>query len=321
MTTLQNLRLPVIGAPMFIVSGPELVIAQCKAGIVGSFPSLNARPQAMLKQWLERIQSELTQHRASHPDHFVAPFAVNLIVHQSNPRIDADLETCIEHQVPIIITSLRAPDPDIVRRVHAYGGVMFHDVINIRHCRKAGAAGVDGLILVCAGAGGHAGTLSPFALLSEVKQWFDGTLLLSGAIANGASVLSAQALGADLAYIGTRFIASKEANADPDYKQMLVDHTAADIVYTSLFTGVHGNYLKPSVARTGLDPDHLPEGDKEQMKFGAAGGSKPRAWKEIWGSGQGLGSINGVLSVDEIVTDLEAEYRQAWRSLNERVKD
>lgn len=318
---LKNLRLPVVASPMFIVSGPEMVIEQCKAGIVGSFPSLNARPQHMLGEWLDRINTELEHHRAATPEAVVAPYAVNLIVHHSNDRLEADLETCIEFQVPIIITSLRALDPSIVERIHAYGGIIFHDVINIRHAKKAAAAGVDGLILVCAGAGGHAGTLSPFALTSEVKQWFDGTILLSGAIANGHAILSAQALGADLAYMGTRFIASQEANADAAYKQMLVDHAAADITYSSLFTGVHGNYLKPSIANAGLDPDNLPDGDKSRMKFGSGGSSKSKAWRDIWGAGHGLGSIERVSPVSEIVEQLHREYSQARQALVQKFED
>lgn len=315
---LQDLRLPVVAAPMFIVSGPEMVIAQCRAGIVGSLPSLNARPQPLLREWLDRIDTELNRAMAENPHAQVAPYAVNLIVHQSNDRLEADLETCIDFRVPIIITSLRALDPRMVARIHAYGGLVFHDVVNVRHARKAAAAGVDGLILVCAGAGGHAGTLSPFALVSEIRQWFDGTLLLSGAIANGQSILSAQALGADLAYMGTRFIASDEANAEPAYKQMLVEHCAADIVYSSLFTGVHGNYLKPSIANAGLDPDNLPEGDKSRMKFGSGGSSKSRAWRDIWGAGQGLGSIDNISPIGEIVAQLELEYRQAVAQLQLR---
>ncbi len=317
---LRNLRLPAIGAPMFIVSGPELVIAQCKAGIVGAFPSLNARPEEMLGQWLEQIQNELTQYKSDHPGEVVAPFAVNLIVHVSNQRLEADLQTCIAHQVPIIITSLRALEPSIVDAVHAYGGLIFHDAISIRHCEKAAEAGVDGLILVCAGAGGHGGPLSPFALLSEVKQWFKGTILLSGSITNGACVLSVQSMGADLAYIGTRFIASKEANANPAHQQMLVDCAASDIVYTSMFSGVHGNYLKPSIANAGLDPENLPDGKKYRLKYIKEGSGRPDAWKDIWLAGQGLGSIASIDTVAEIVDRLEREYRQAWQSLNDTVR-
>ncbi|MAD16745.1 MAG: nitronate monooxygenase [Alteromonadaceae bacterium] len=311
----SRLAMPIISAPMFIISGPELVVAQCKAGIVGSFPALNARPQAVLAQWLERIQDELTEYQDANPSAKVAPYAVNLIVHKSNDRLAADVDTCIEYKVPIIITSLRALDPDLVARIHAYGGIIFHDVINVRHAKKAIAAGVDGLVLVCAGAGGHAGTLNPLALVSEVKQIFDGCIALSGSIANGASILAAQAMGADLAYIGTRFIASQEANAEQEYKDMLVQHAASDIVYSSFFTGVNGNYLKPSIEKAGLDPDNLASGDKNAMKFGSAGGSKSKAWKDIWGAGQGLGSIADVPSVATIVSRFNNEYQAALTQL------
>lgn len=314
---LQNtLSLPVISAPMFIISGPELVIAQCQAGIVGSFPALNARPQSLLGEWLSTIKTELKEYQTANPKARVAPYAVNLIVHKSNDRLEDDVNTCIEHKVPIIITSLRALDPQLVQRIHAYGGIIFHDVINVRHAQKAIEAGVDGLVLVCAGAGGHAGTLSPFALVSEIKQFFDGAIALSGAIANGAAILSAQALGADFAYIGTRFIASKEANAEQEYKNMLVEHSAKDIVYSSLFTGVYGNYLKPSITNAGLDPDNLEQGDKNNMKFGSQGGSKSKAWKDIWGAGQGLGSIADITDVATIVARLKTEYDLAFSRLN-----
>lgn len=315
-TLKDRLTLPVISAPMFIISGPELVIAQCKAGIVGSFPALNARPQSLLGEWLSTIETELNSYQIKHPETKVAPYAVNLIVHKSNDRLEADVNTCIAHKVPIIITSLRALDPSLVERIHAYGGIIFHDVINVRHAQKAIEAGVDGLVLVCAGAGGHAGTLSPFALVSEIKQFFNGAIALSGSIANGASILSAQALGADFAYIGTRFIASKEANAEQDYKNMLVAHSAKDIVYSSLFTGVHGNYLKPSITNAGLDPDNLDQGDKSTMKFGSEGGSKSKAWKDIWGAGQGLGSIADIPDVSTIVARFKAEYDQALSRIN-----
>jgi nitronate monooxygenase len=315
--TLQNtLFLPVISAPMFIISGPELVIAQCKAGIVGSFPALNARPQSLLSEWINTIKTELNDYQKANPKSIVAPYAVNLIVHKSNDRLEDDVNTCIEHKVPIIITSLRALDPKLVQRIHAYGGIIFHDVINVRHAQKAIEAGVDGLVLVCAGAGGHAGTLSPFALVSEIKQFFDGPIALSGSIANGAAILSAQALGADFAYIGTRFIASKEANAEQEYKNMLVEHSAKDIVYSSLFTGVHGNYLKPSITNAGLDPDNLQQGDKNKMKFGSQGGSKSKAWKDIWGAGQGLGSIADITDVATIVERFKTEYDLALSRLN-----
>jgi nitronate monooxygenase len=315
--TLKNkLSLPVISAPMFIISGPELVIAECKAGIVGSFPALNARPQSLLAEWLTTIKTELDQYQIANPNAIVAPYAVNLIVHKSNDRLEDDVDTCIEYKVPIIITSLRALDPKLVERIHAYGGIIFHDIINIRHAEKAIEAGVDGLVLVCAGAGGHAGTLSPFALVSEIKQFFDGPIALSGSIANGASILSAQALGADFAYIGTSFIATEEANAEQAYKNMLVEYSAKDIVYSSLFTGVHGNYLKPSISNAGLDPDNLEEGDKNKMKFGSSGGSKTKAWKDIWGAGQGLGSITDIVTVATVVVRFKTEYDLALSSLN-----
>lgn len=309
-----RLSLPVIGSPMFIVSGPELVIAQCKAGIVGSFPALNARPAEVLEQWLQRITTELDEYRARHPDKPVAPFAVNQIVHQSNDRLQHDVEMCVKYKVPIVITSLRAPN-EVVDAIHSYGGIVLHDVINIRHAKKALEAGVDGLILVCAGAGGHAGTLSPFALVSEVRQFFDGPLALSGSIAHGRHILAAQAMGADFAYMGTRFIATQEANAVPGYKQMLIDSAAGDIVYSSLFTGVHGNYLKKSILAAGMDPDNLPEADKSTMSFGSGGSSKSKAWRDIWGAGQGVGLIEDVPSVADLVARLKREYDAAKAEL------
>ncbi|WP_405238774.1 NAD(P)H-dependent flavin oxidoreductase [Lentisalinibacter orientalis] len=309
-----NLRLPVIGAPMFIVSTPDLVLAQCKAGIVGAFPALNARPQSMLDEWLDRITGELDAYRQANPDKPVAPFAVNQIVHASNDRLQADMETCVKYRVPIIITSLRPPS-EVVDAVHGYGGLVFHDVINLRHARKAAEQGVDGIIAVCAGAGGHAGTLSPFALVKEIREFFDGTVILSGCMSNGGDVLAARAIGADLAYIGTRFIATDEANAMPDYKQMLVDSAASDIVYTSLFSGVHGSYLKPSVARAGMDPDNLPEADKNAMDFGSGGNTHKKAWKDIWSAGQGVGSIHEVLPVADLVERLADEYAETKRRL------
>ncbi|WP_341893993.1 nitronate monooxygenase family protein [Ferrovibrio terrae] len=309
-----RLSLPVIGSPMFIVSGPELVIAQCKAGIVGSFPALNARPAEVLEQWLQRITTELEEYRARHPDKPVAPFAVNQIVHQSNDRLQHDVEMCVKYKVPIVITSLRAPN-EVVNAIHSYGGIVLHDVINIRHAKKALEAGVDGLILVCAGAGGHAGTLSPFALVSEVRQFFDGPLALSGSIAHGRHILAAQAMGADFAYMGTRFIATQEANAVPGYKQMLIDSAAGDIVYSSLFTGVHGNYLKKSIIAAGMDPDNLPEADKSTMSFGSGGSSKSKAWRDIWGAGQGVGLIEDVPSVADLVARLKREYDAAKAEL------
>ncbi|MDQ8726142.1 nitronate monooxygenase family protein [Bradyrhizobium sp. LHD-71] len=306
----DSLALPVLGSPLFIVSGPELVIAQCKAGIIGSFPALNARPAARLDEWLTRIEDELAAYKAENPGAKVAPYAVNQICHASNDRLMQDMETCVKHKVPIIITSLRPPT-EIVEAAHSYGGVVFHDVINVRHARKAAENGVDGLILVCAGAGGHAGTLSPFALLREVKQWFKGSVLLSGAISDGWSIASALALGADLAYIGTRFIATAEANADPAYKQALIDHAAGDIVYSNLFTGVHGNYLGPSIAAAGLDVDNLPTADKSKMNFGSGGNMKSKAWRDIWGSGQGLGQIVDAPPVAVLVERLKAEFADA----------
>jgi len=313
----DHLRLPVIGAPLFIVSGPELVIAQCKAGIVGSFPALNARPAHVLEEWIIRIKTELDAYQAANPDKKVAPFAVNQICHASNDRLAHDMEICVKHEVPIIITSLRPP-AFVVEAAHSYGGVVYHDVINVKHAKKAAEQGVDGLILVCAGAGGHAGALSPFALVREVKEWFDGTVILSGAISDGASIASALALGADFAYIGTRFIATEEANADQGYKQSLIAHAAADIVYSNLFTGVHGNYLAPSVKDAGLDPDNLPEADKSKMNFGSGGNMKSKAWKDIWGSGQGIGSITDAPAVGALVDRLEDQYRAALESLSDR---
>ena len=306
-----NLRIPVIGAPMFIVSGPDLVIAQCKAGIVGSFPALNARPQSMLDEWITRIKSELAAYAEENPDAIVAPFAVNQIAHLSNDRLLADMETCVKHEVPIIITSLRPP-AEIVEAVHSYGGVVFHDVINLRHARKAMEQGVDGIITVCAGAGGHAGTTSPFALVKEVREEFDGTVILSGCMSNGNDALAAQAIGADLAYIGTRFIATEEANAPAEYKEMIVSSKSADIVYTSLFSGVDGSYLKDSVRRIGMDPDNLPDADKSTMNFASGEGEREaKAWRDIWSAGQGVGAIHDIPSVGELVARMESEYNEA----------
>jgi len=310
-----NLRVPLIGAPMFIVSGPELVIAQCQAGIVGSFPALNARPQEKLGEWLLQIKDALGEYTESHPGEKVAPYAVNQIVHASNSRLQEDLDTCVEHEVPIIITSLRPPE-DVVAAVHSYGGLVFHDVISLRHARKAIAQGVDGIIAVCAGAGGHAGPLSPFALIKEIRKEFDGVLMLSGCITSGSDVLAARAMGADLAYSGTRFIASAEANAVPEYKEMLVDSSASDIVYTSLFTGIHGSYLKGSISNAGLDPENLPEGSKAQMDFAKASKTGAKAWKNIWGAGQGVGDITEILPTREIVLKFEREYLAALARLN-----
>ena len=312
-----KLKIPVVGAPLFIVSGPELVISQCKAGVVGSFPALNARPQEVLDEWLTQIKEELDKHNQENPDSPAAPYAVNQICHASNDRLMQDMETCVKHEVPIIITSLRPP-LEIVKAAHSYGGVVFHDVINVKHARKAAEQGVDGLILVCAGAGGHAGTHSPFALVREVKEWFDGTILLSGSISDGYSIASAFALGADLAYIGTRFIATEEANADQRYKDMLITSSASDIVYSSLFTGVHGNYLKPSIEKAGLDPENLPTADKSKMNFGSGGNTKSKAWKDIWGSGQGIGSIKNDPSVQELVNELTEQYEKAYGEMQEK---
>ena len=306
----DRLRLPIVASPMFIISGPELVIAQCKAGIVGSFPALNARPQTMLDEWLHRITEELSAWNRDHPDTPAAPFAVNQIVHKSNDRLEADLATCAKWQVPIVITSLGARE-ELNTAVHGWGGITLHDVIDDRFAHKAIEKGADGLILVTAGAGGHAGRLNPFAFTQEVRQWFDGPVLLSGAIANGGAVLAAQAAGADLAYIGSPFIATTEANAEAAYKQGIVDGRAADIVYTNLFTGVHGNYLRASIEAAGLDPDNLPVSDPSAMNFGSGGNSKAKAWRDIWGSGQGIGAVSSVESVAAMVDRLASEYQAA----------
>ena len=313
-------RLPVIGAPLFTVSYPELVLAQCKAGVVGSFPALNARPAEKLDEWLTSMKKELSEHQEANPEEIVAPFAVNQICHHSNNRLEEDMEVCVKHEVPIIITSLRAPKA-VIDAVHSYDGAVMHDVINIRHAKKAVDEGADGLILVCAGAGGHAGTLSPFALVREVREFFDGPIALSGSISHGASVLSAQAMGADFAYIGTRFIATQEANATQGYKDMIVDSTAKDIMYSSTFTGVDGNYLRPSVENAGLDPENLPYADKNDMNFGTSGGAgdnQKKAWKDIWGSGQGIGTLHDVPTVRESVDSMIEEYQQASSRLDIR---
>jgi nitronate monooxygenase len=306
----KTLRLPVIGAPLFIISGPDLVIAQCKAGIVGAFPALNARPQALLDEWLHRITEELSAWNRDNPDIPAAPFAVNQIVHKSNDRLEADLATCAKWQVPIVITSLGARE-DLNTAVHGWGGITLHDVIDDRFARKAIEKGADGLIAVAAGAGGHAGRLSPFALVQEIRDWFTGPLALSGAIANGGAILAAQAMGADFAYIGSPFIATDEANAMDGYKQGIVEGRAADIVYSNLFTGVHGNYLRGSISAAGLDPDNLPEGDLKTMNFGGNEGSKAKAWRDIWGSGQGIGAVKAVEPIAERVARLTEEYRAA----------
>ena len=315
----DNISIPVIGAPLFLISVPDLVIAQCKAGIIGSFPALNARPQHVLEEWIVRIKTELKEYQEQNPDKKVAPFAVNQICHGSNDRLQGDMEICVKHEVPIIITSLRPP-AEVVEAAHSYGGLVFHDVINVRHAKKAADMGVDGLILVCAGAGGHAGALSPFALLREVKSWFDGTIILSGSIGDGYSVASALALGADFAYLGTRFIATHEANAEPEYKQMLIESSANDIVYSNLFTGVLGNYLKPSIQNAGLDPDNLPTADKSAMNFGSGGNTDSKAWKDIWGSGQGIGLIEDAPTVESLVERLRAEFSEATVEFNNKAK-
>ncbi|MCG8369072.1 MAG: nitronate monooxygenase family protein [Proteobacteria bacterium] len=305
-----KLRLPLIGAPMFIVSGPELVVEQCKAGIVGSFPALNARPQEKLVDWIRQIREETAAHAEANPDEPVAPFAVNQIAHPSNSRLLADVEVCVREEVPIIITSLNPPR-EIVQAVHAYGGVVFHDIISIRHARKAMEQGVDGIIAVCAGAGGHAGMLSPFALIGEIRKAFDGCLILSGCISRGDDVLAATAMGADLAYSGTRFIATPEANALPGYKEMIVDSAAADIVYSSLFTGIHGNYLAGSIAKSGMDPAHLPDGSKDDMDFSKGAEIEAKVWKDIWGAGQGVGNVGDIAPARDLVLRMEREYRDA----------
>jgi nitronate monooxygenase len=310
----ESLRLPIVGAPMFIVSTPALVLAQCKAGIVGSFPALNARPASQLDDWLAEITDTLAALRRANPEAKVAPFAVNQIVHSSNDRLEQDVSLCVKHRVPIVITSLRPP-AEVVSAVHSYGGIVFHDVINLRHAEKAAQQGVDGIIAVCAGAGGHAGMLSPFALVKQIREVYGGTILLSGAMSTGADVLAAQALGADLAYLGTRFIATVEANATPVYKQMLVDSGAEDIIYTSLFSGVLGNYLRESVRRTGLDPDKLPEADKAKMNFGTGGNSELKAWRDIWSAGQSVSGIHEVASVPVLVDRIASEYQAALAHL------
>jgi nitronate monooxygenase len=306
---LQHLSLPVIGAPLFIASCPALVIAQCKAGIVGSFPALNARPAEMLEQWLQDIEQALAEHRAAHPDAVIGPIAVNQIVHQSNDRLAHDVEVCVKHRVPVIIYSLRAPPKEMLDAIHSYGGIVLHDIISIRHAHKALEAGVDGLILVASGAGGHAGGLSPFALVGEVRKFFDGPIALSGSIASGDAILAAQSMGADFAYIGSRWLATQEANTSENYRQAIVESTAADIVYTNLFTGVHGNYLKKSIVNAGLDPDNLPEADKTAMNFSSASGAK--AWRDIWGAGQGVGLMEDVPAVADVVARLKQEYAAA----------
>ncbi|MCX7814383.1 MAG: nitronate monooxygenase family protein [Tepidimonas ignava] len=308
---LQGLALPVIGSPLFIISNPKLVIEQCKAGIVGSMPALNARPASQLDEWLAEITEALAAHNTAHPDRPAAPFAINQIVHKSNDRLEHDMALCEKYKVPIIITSLGARE-DVNQAVHGWGGVVLHDIINNTFAHKAIDKGADGLIAVAAGAGGHAGTKSPFALIQEIRQWFDGPLALSGSIATGGAVLAAQAMGADFAYIGSLFIATHEARASDAYKQCIVECTSDDIVYTNLFTGVHGNYLKPSIRAAGLDPDHLPESDPSKMNFG---GGAAKAWKDIWGCGQGIGVVDAVRPAAEVIERLKREYAQARQRL------
>ena len=315
----DRLRLPVIGSPLFIVSGPDLVIAQCKAGVVGSFPALNARPQSLLDEWLHRITEELAAWDRDNPDRLSAPFAVNQIVHKSNDRLEQDIATCEKWKVPITITSLGARE-ELNQAVHGWGGITLHDVIDDRFARKAVEKGADGLIPVAAGAGGHAGRQSPFALVQEIREWFDGPVALSGAIGHGRSILAAQACGADLAYIGSAFIATAEANADDGYKNGIVEGRAADIVYSNLFTGVHGNYLRQSIVAAGMDPDNLPEGDLKTMNFGSGGNTKAKAWKDIWGSGQGIGPVTAVRPVAEFIAELEDQYKAAYAELQAKVR-
>ncbi|ANK90059.1 MULTISPECIES: NAD(P)H-dependent flavin oxidoreductase [Rhizobium] len=305
----DKLRLPVIGSPLFIISHPALTLAQCKAGVIGAFPALNARPESQLDEWLAEITEELARHDAGHPERPAAPFAVNQIVHMSNKRLEHDLTLCVKYKVPIVISSLGAV-PEVNAAVHSYGGIVLHDIINNRHAHSAIRKGADGLIAVASGAGGHAGTLSPFALVQEIREWFEGPLLLAGAIATGGAILAAQAMGADMAYIGSPFIATEEARAAPAYKQAIVEGAASDIVYSNYFTGVHGNYLKPSIIAAGMDPDNLPVADPSKMDFEqATGGAK--AWKDIWGSGQGIGAVKAVEPVANVVDRLEAEYKAA----------
>jgi nitronate monooxygenase len=309
----NQLSIPVIGSPLFIISNPDLVLAQCKAGVIGSFPSLNARPIEQLDEWLSQLNEELSKARAANPAAKIAPYAVNLIVHKSNNRIDEDLALCVKHRVPMVITSLGAR-PEVNQAIQSYGGIVLHDIINIVFAHKALEKGADGLIAVCTGAGGHAGVMSPFALISEIREFFDGPLALSGAISNGRQVLAAQAMGADFAYIGSAFIATHEARAVDGYKDMIVASAAKDIVYSSLFTGVHGNYLAPSIAKAGMDPNNLPDGDKATMSFQSGEGSKAKAWKDVWGAGQGVGGVKARMGAGEYVAQLKRDYDEA-RSL------
>ncbi len=312
---LNNLPFPVIGSPLFIISNPKLVIAQCTAGVVGAMPALNARPVELLEEWLIEITEALAAHNKAHPDHPAAPFAINQIVHKSNERLEHDMALCVKYKVPIIITSLGARE-DINAAAHSYGGVVLHDIINNKHAHKAIEKGADGLIAVAAGAGGHAGVKSPFALIQEIRQWFDGPVALSGSISTGDAVLAAQAMGADFAYIGSAFIATEEARASEAYKQSIVDSSSDDIVYSNLFTGVHGNYLAPSIRNAGMDPDHLPESDPSKMNFA---GDKTKAWKDIWGCGQGIGAVNKVQSAGDYIAQLKREYQAARERLTLKI--
>ena len=314
----NKMRLPVIASPLFIISGPELVIAQCKAGIVGSFPALNARPGPVLHEWLDKITNELGEYNVKNPDRPAAPFAVNQIVHKTNNRLDHDMEACVKYKVPFVITSLGARQ-DVNDAIHSYGGIVMHDVIDTRFARKALEKGADGLIAVCTGAGGHAGVLSPFALIQEIREFFDGPLALSGSIANGGAIAAALAMGADFAYMGSAFIACDEANAMDGYKDAIVNYGAEDIVYSNLFTGVHGNYLKPSIIAAGLDPDNLPESDPSKMNFGSGGNTEAKAWKDVWGAGQGIGAVTAEQSTAELVAALSAQYDRAYADLNAAV--
>jgi nitronate monooxygenase len=311
---LQNLRIPVIASPLFIISTPDLVIAQCKAGVVGSFPALNARPGPVLHEWLERITTELAEYNAKNPDRPAAPFAVNQIVHKTNNRLDHDMEACVKFKVPIVITSLGART-DVNDAIHSYGGIVLHDVIDTKFAKKALEKGADGLIAVCTGAGGHAGVLSPFALVQEIREFFDGPLALSGSIANGGAVAASLAMGADLGYIGSAFISCDEANATEGYKDAIASYGAEDILYSNLFTGVHGNYLRPSVIAAGLDPDNLPESDPSKMNFGSGGNTEAKAWKDIWGCGQGIGAIKSRMPTQVFVDQLVREYEDSRAAL------
>ena len=314
---LQNLRIPVIGSPLFIISNPDLVIAQCKAGVIGSFPALNARPEPVLDEWLDRITTELAEYDAKNPDRPSAPFAVNQIVHKTNNRLEHDVEMCVKYKVPVVITSLGARE-EVNQAIHSYGGIVLHDIINTIFARKALEKGADGLIAVAAGAGGHAGTISPLALIQDIREFFDGPLALSGAMGNGGAVAAAQAMGADFGYIGSAFISCHEANADEGYKNMIVDSDSKDIIYSNLFTGVHGNYLAPSIAKAGLNPNDLPESDPSKMNFGSGGNQEAKAWRDIWGCGQGIGAVKSRMSTAEYVDKLEAEYVAAIDALQNR---